>query len=107
MRSRIRSLEDQLAEERDARRRKADTIIAQLTQANAALAARVPELEASSEPPGGPTEPRRARSGHTVPEHRGRSGGHTEALMEEAVRRLECRYLSSVPASGTGRHRSP
>jgi hypothetical protein len=41
-------LREQLAEEREARRR-ADTIIAQLTQANAALAARVPELEASSE----------------------------------------------------------
>jgi len=41
-------LREQLAEEREARRR-ADTIIAQLTQANAALAARVPELEAPSE----------------------------------------------------------
>ena len=41
-------LRGQLAEEREARRR-ADTIIAQLTQANAALAARVPELEAPSE----------------------------------------------------------
>ena len=41
-------LRGQLAEEREARRR-ADTIIAQLTQANAALAARVPELEAPQE----------------------------------------------------------
>jgi len=41
-------LREQLAEEREARRR-ADTIIAQLTQANAALSARVPELEAPSE----------------------------------------------------------
>jgi hypothetical protein len=48
MRSRISSLENQLSEERESRRR-ADTIIAQLTQANAALAARVPELEAPSE----------------------------------------------------------
>ena len=40
---------EQLAEEREARRR-ADTIIAQLTQANATLAQRVPELEAPSEP---------------------------------------------------------
>src|SRR5215217_6858310 len=39
----------QLAEEREARRR-ADTIIVQLTQANATLAQRVPELEAPSEP---------------------------------------------------------
>ena len=44
----ISILRDQLREEREARRR-ADTIIAQLTQANAALAARVPELEAPSE----------------------------------------------------------
>ncbi len=42
-------LREQLAEEREARRR-ADTIIAQLTQANATLAARIPELEAPSEP---------------------------------------------------------
>ncbi|MBA2712474.1 MAG: type II toxin-antitoxin system VapC family toxin [Rubrobacteraceae bacterium] len=33
-------------------RRRADTIIAQLTQANASLAARVPELEAPREQPG-------------------------------------------------------
>jgi hypothetical protein len=46
----IRVLSEQLESEREARRR-ADTIIAQLTQANAALAARVPELEASQEPP--------------------------------------------------------
>ena len=46
MRSRISSLEYQLSEERESRRR-ADTIIAQLTQANAALAARVLELEAA------------------------------------------------------------
>jgi len=45
----IRVLSEQLESEREARRR-ADTIIAQLTQANAALAARVPELEASQEP---------------------------------------------------------
>ena len=44
----IRVLSEQLESEREARRR-ADTIIAQLTQANAALAARVPELEASQE----------------------------------------------------------
>jgi hypothetical protein len=58
MRNCIGSLENQLSEEREARRR-ADTIIAQLTQANAALAARVPELEAPqeapSEPQGSPT----------------------------------------------------
>jgi hypothetical protein len=46
LRDRVRSLERRLDEERESRRR-ADTIIAQLTQANAALAARVPELEAA------------------------------------------------------------
>ncbi len=49
----IRVLSEQLESEREARRR-ADTIIAQLTQANAALAARVPELEAPREPPEAP-----------------------------------------------------
>ena len=44
MKERIAHLEGQLEAERESRRR-ADTIIAQLTQANAALAARVPELE--------------------------------------------------------------
>ena len=41
----IRILQHQLEEEREARRR-ADTIIAQLTQLNVALTARVPRLEA-------------------------------------------------------------
>src|SRR5829696_3460701 len=49
----IRVLCEQLESEREARRR-ADTIIAQLTQANAALAARVPELETPQERPGTP-----------------------------------------------------
>ena len=53
LRDRVRSLERRLDEERESRRR-ADTIIAQLTQANAALAARVPELEAPQERPGPP-----------------------------------------------------
>jgi hypothetical protein len=51
----IAILENQLSEERESRRR-ADTIIAQLTQANAALAARVPELEAAQEPSEGPQD---------------------------------------------------
>ena len=50
LKDQIDYLRGQLAEERDARRR-ADTIIAQLTQANATLAGRVPELEAPSESP--------------------------------------------------------
>jgi excisionase family DNA binding protein len=44
----IRVLSEQLESEREARRR-ADTIIAQLTQANAALASKVPELEVPRE----------------------------------------------------------
>ncbi len=51
LRDRVRSLERRLDEERESRRR-ADMIIAQLTQANAALAAKVPELEAPQEPSG-------------------------------------------------------
>jgi hypothetical protein len=52
LRDRVRSLERRLDEEKESRRR-ADTIIAQLTQANATLAARVPELEeAPREAPG-------------------------------------------------------
>ncbi len=46
-------LREQLDREREARteeRRRQDTIIAQLTQANAALAHRVPELEAPASP---------------------------------------------------------
>jgi len=51
LREQAEYLREQLAEEREARRR-ADTIIAQLTQATAALASRVPELEAPQEQPG-------------------------------------------------------
>jgi hypothetical protein len=50
-------MREQLAEEREARRR-ADTIIAQLTQANATLARRVPEIE----PPEPPETPGAAES---------------------------------------------
>ena len=46
LRDRVRYLERQVEEERDARRR-ADTLLAQLMQ-------RIPELEAPSEAPGGP-----------------------------------------------------
>jgi hypothetical protein len=53
LRNQVHYLREVVNEERDARRR-ADTIIAQLTQANAALAQRVPELEAPQEPRGAP-----------------------------------------------------
>lgn len=58
----ISILEDQLEAEREARRR-ADTIIAQLTQANATLAARVPELEPAQEPSEHAEEPAEAGAG--------------------------------------------
>ena len=77
MRSRISSLENQLSEERESRRR-ADTIIAQLTQANAALVARVPELEAPQERPEAAElveeEPERAES--PTPLREGRRSPH-------------------------------
>lgn len=59
LREQVRYLRSILSEEREARRR-ADTIIAQLTQANAALAQRIPEIEwpreqeAKQEPLGDP-----------------------------------------------------
>jgi phage shock protein A len=59
MKERIAHLEGQVEAERESRRR-ADTIIAQLTQANAALAARVPELEAAQEPSEHAEEPAEA-----------------------------------------------
>ncbi|MDP9475130.1 MAG: hypothetical protein M3R38_05465 [Actinomycetota bacterium] len=62
MRARIEDLRDQLSEERAARRR-ADTIIMQLTQTNAALAARVPELEAPQGGQEAPQEPTGGRGG--------------------------------------------
>jgi hypothetical protein len=58
------SLERQLNAEREARRR-ADTIIVQLTQANATLAARVPGLEAPREAP--PEAPEAPETGPEMP----------------------------------------
>jgi hypothetical protein len=60
LREQVRYLRSSLQEERDARRR-ADTIIAQLTQANATLAARIPELEAPQEAPGASESPEEGR----------------------------------------------
>jgi hypothetical protein len=56
LREEVHHFREILSEEREARRR-ADTIIAQLTQANATLAARLPELEAPSEPRQEPVSP--------------------------------------------------
>ena len=57
LREQVRYLRSTLSEEREARRR-ADTIIAQLTRANAALTQRIPELEAPAgeRPPDTPRE---------------------------------------------------
>ncbi|MDP9439276.1 MAG: hypothetical protein M3P49_11100 [Actinomycetota bacterium] len=57
LREQAEYLREQLDQERAARteeRRRHDTIIAQLTQANAALASRLPELEAPRERPEAP-----------------------------------------------------
>jgi hypothetical protein len=72
LREQAEYLRGQLAEEREARRR-ADTIIAQLTQANAALAARVPELESPQEEPG---------ASETVEEGPGGTGYRSSATVE-------------------------
>jgi hypothetical protein len=62
-------MREQLAEEREARRR-ADTIIAQLSQANAALARRVPEIEAPAPPEAtGAPETRLGDSGEPYSTH--------------------------------------
>jgi hypothetical protein len=71
LREQVHHLREVLNDERDARRR-ADTIIAQLTQANAALAQRIPELEAPQEPPGGPES---AAEGQERAEPRSGAGG--------------------------------
>src|ERR671914_591516 len=74
----ITDLRVQLEAEREARRR-ADTIIAQLTQANAALAARVPELEAAES---------REETAEDTAEEPERAEPHSDAPgAQEAVRR--------------------
>ena len=74
----ISDLRVQLEAEREARRR-ADTIIAQLTQANAALAAKVPELEAAES---------REETAEGAAERPERPEPHSDAPgAQEAVRR--------------------
>ena len=82
LREQAEYLREQLDQERAARteeRRRHDTIIAQLTQANAALASRVPELEAPREWPEAPetveegperAEPRSGTPGPQTPPQR-------------------------------------
>jgi hypothetical protein len=82
LKNQIDYLRDQLTEEREARRR-ADTIIAQLTQANATLAGSVPELEAPSEPPESPETD--SEEADKAPPAGGRGASE---LVEEAVRSM-------------------
>ncbi len=69
-------MREQLAEEREARRR-ADTIIAQLTHANATLAQRVPELEAATE----------QREGHVTASQEAEKGTSPSEQQEPSQRR--------------------
>ncbi len=78
LREQVRYLREMLGEERDARRR-ADTIIAQLTQTNAALAGRVPELEVQYDKPEHPP-PRSSAEAQDDPE--GRKDSRWRRLFE-------------------------
>jgi hypothetical protein len=116
VRSRFSSLESQQSEEQESRRR-ADMIIAWLTQANAALVARMPELEAAEsyeDGSEGATEgqavpsrpPRTAQTNFAAPGSRGGGGcsmGNAKPL-EFDVRsfvylRLDHRHLRGVERS--------
>ena len=80
LREQVAYLRDQLDQEREARteeRRRHDTIIAQLSQANAALASRVPELEPPRDPRAEAPEPR--ESPETVTEEPSRGTAPDEA----------------------------
>jgi predicted ArsR family transcriptional regulator len=70
-------MREQLAEEREARRR-ADTIIAQLTHANATLAQRVPELEPTTEPRETPERAPQQTGRGTAPEEQEKTSGESQ-----------------------------
>jgi hypothetical protein len=91
-------LRGQLAEEREARRR-ADTIIAQLTQANAALAARVPELEAPQE------QPEDAETVGEVPEGAGPQSATDEAREELGAERARREVAETTLHEGMAEER--
>ena len=81
LREQVLYLREQLDREREARteeRRRHDTIIAQLTQANAALASRVPELEA---PRGQAEAPETVEEGPERAEPRSAAGGAQEGAQ--------------------------
>jgi hypothetical protein len=96
MRERLSYLREVFGEERDARGR-ADTFIAQLIQANAALAVRVPELEKRRpvRTSKAPSWTLRSLSGSLRGMHRARPGGRGRSRDEpqscKDPRPLDCR----------------
>lgn len=94
LREQVHYLRSILNEEREARRR-ADTIIAQLTQANATLATRLPELEAPATEPAPSQEPpgRRSESAKDVPTPPPSSPGAKEGSGDRGARPLWRRLL--------------
>lgn len=81
LREQIRYLRETLSKEQDAHRR-ADAIIAQLTQANAALVTPVPELEGP--PPGEPAPPPRPPEGLKETRRAAKSLGGGGCLTDES-----------------------
>lgn len=91
LRDQVAYLRSQLDQEREARRR-ADHIIANLTQANASLAARIPELEAHEA-----SEDYAHREATAVEEGFARTGGDEEE-PETGAQRVSYHWLrSSTP----------
>jgi hypothetical protein len=88
LRARVEDLREQLAEEREARRR-ADTIIAQLARANEEQARTIRELEAPSEPPSEEREsPQRVEEVPERAEARPTTGATQERLQRPWWRRI-------------------
>jgi uncharacterized heparinase superfamily protein len=83
LREQVHYLRSVLNEERDARRR-ADIIIAQLTQANAALAQRVPELKAPQDSSGSPEMASGLADRGSVPRPTGGPQGNSERPRDTA-----------------------
>ena len=92
LRGQVRYLRSSLEEERDARRR-ADMIIAQLTQANATLAARIPELEAPQEAPEASESPEEGRRVESSPTPAGPQPASEPPSWRQRVRGLRRRFV--------------
>ncbi len=93
LREQVRYLRSSLEEERDARRR-ADMIIAQLTQANATLAARIPELEAPQEAPEASESPEEGRERvESSPTSAGPQPASESPSWRQRVRGLRRRFV--------------